>query len=140
MGNLVTVEANALLASSVTGASYTAATLPVNLALVTVIGTATTAGTEVSGGSYARQNTTSTTIWGTPSGGTITNSATPGVVSFTGMPACTIVGIELWDSHAGTPVRRWWGVLGTSGSPVTKTVNLGDTVTFAQSSLSISLS
>lgn len=137
MGNLVTVEANALLQSSVTGAAYTAGTTPINLALVTVIGTATSAGTEVTGGSYARKDTTTSTIWGTASAGSITNSA--GSVSFTGMPACTIVGIELWDSHSGTTVRRWWGVLGTSGSPVTKTVNLGDTVTFATSSLTISL-
>lgn len=136
MGNIVTVEANNILNASVAGGTYTPApTTPVNLALVTVIGTATTPGTEVSGGSYARVSTAAK--WGSAAAGAITNSA--GTLSFTGMPACTIVGIELWDS-AGTPIRRWWGVLGTSGTPVTKVVNVGDTVSFATSSISISLS
>lgn len=134
MGNLVTVEANAILTSSVTGSAYTAPTAPIKLALVTVIGTATTAGTEVTGGSYARQTIT----WGTASAGAIANATS--AVTFTGMPGpITIVGIDIWDSN-GTPVRRWWGVLGTSGSPVTKSVNSGDTVTFAIGSLSIALS
>lgn len=135
MSNIVTVEANALLASSVTGAAYTAATKPINLALVTVIGTATTAGTEVTGGSYARQAlvTSGTTVFGTASAGSITNSVS--AVSFTGMPGpITIVGIEIWDT-TGTPVRRWFGLLSAS-----KSVNSGDTVTFALSSLTISLS
>jgi hypothetical protein len=132
MGNIVTVEANALLASSVKGTAYTAATTPVNLALVTANGDATTAGTEVSGGSYARQDTTTGAFWGTPSAGSITNSL--GSVSFTNMPSCTIVGIELWDSHSGTTIRRWFGAL-----TATKVVNVGDTVTFASSSITISL-
>jgi hypothetical protein len=46
----------------------------------------------------------------------------------------TIVGIELWDSTGGTPIRRWFGALTAS-----KTVNSGDTVTFAASSIVISL-
>lgn len=129
MGNVVTVEANKLVTSSVTGASYTAATGAINLALTTSVGTATAAGTEVTGGSYARQPTTGT--WGTAASGTITNSV--GAISFTLMPACTIAGIELWDS-AGSPVQRWFGALTAS-----KTVNVGDTVTFATSSIVISL-
>jgi hypothetical protein len=108
MGNIVTVEANAILASSVNGTTYPLATRPVMLALITTAtpSTNTAAGSEVSNspgpGSYARQDTTTTTIWGTPSGGTITNSASPGTVSFTSMPACTIGGIELWDSAVRT--------------------------------------
>lgn len=200
MSNIVTVEANAILASSVTGTAYTAPTTPVNLALITDVSasSATAYGSEVSGGSYARVSTASQ--WGTASGGTITNT---GSMSFTGMPACTIAGIELWDSktrtltdlatttsttitsatalftqadvgaavtssggdipagariasvtngttavlsaaatgtHSGqnlviTGVRRWFGALSAN-----KTVNLGDTVTFATSSISITLS
>ena len=133
MGNIVTVEANKLLTSSVTGAAYTAATGAVNLALITTAtpSTATTAGSEVTGGSYARQATTS--AWGTASGGSITNSLL--AISFTGMPAVTSVGgIELWDS-AGTPVRRWFGTLAAN-----KTTNVGDTISFATSSIVIGLS
>lgn len=128
---LVQVEANGLLNSSVKGTAYTAATTPVKLALVTVIGSATAAGTEVSGGSYARQDTTTSTIWGAASAGSITNSA--GAVTFTNMPACTVVGIELWD-NAGTPIRRWWGNLSAN-----KTVGSGDTLSFATSSITITM-
>jgi hypothetical protein len=198
MSNIVTVEANAILTSSVTGATYAHAVTPVNLALTTTNGDATTKGTEVTGGSYARVTTASG--WATATGGSITNS---GTFSFTNMPSCTIVGIELWDSatrapsdfvtttssanissataaftsadvgqlitgtgvtggttiasvtdatHAvmsaaitgsggtgvtltiATPVRRWFG------SMTSKVVNSGDTVTFAASSISITLS
>lgn len=205
MGNIVTVEANAILASSVAGTAYTLATKPITLALQTIIGDATTKGTEVvntGGSTYARVDTTTSTIWGSASGGSITNSA--GVATFNVMPACTIVAIELWDSFPRvtstdgvttntspnissataaftsadvgtkitgtnipggttiasvtngttavmsanatgaasntifsivTPVRRWFGALSAN-----KTVNAGDTVTFATSSISITLS
>lgn len=129
MGNVVIIEANKLLTSSVTGAAYTAAATPVNLALTTTVGDGTTAGTEVTGGSYARVSTAAG--WGTASAGSITNT---GTFSFTLMPSCTITGIELWDSTGGTPIRRWFGALTAS-----KVVNLGDTVTFAASSITISL-
>lgn len=214
MGNIVTVEANAILTTSVTGATYTRGTLPIMLALITsaTASSATVAGSEVSNtpgpGSYIRQDTTTSNVWGAASGGSITNSVGAGI-SFTSMPACTIAGIELWDSlttsrttgadgvvtngspnvsaadgafTAGdvgakisgtnipsnttiitvtdsthvvmsanatpsssssttltiidnTPVRRWFGALTAN-----KTVNAGDTVTFAPSSISITLS
>lgn len=208
MGNIVTVEANSILGASVAGSSYPAPTKPITLALITdaTDPTATVKGSEVAntgGSTYARQDTTTVTIWGSPSGGSITNSATPGTVSFTGMPALVIKSIELWDSTPRnvadasitnlsttitsatlaftssdvgqkisgtgiptnttiasvtngttavmsaaatatntnvsvalvTPIRRWFGALTAS-----KTVNAGDTVTFAQSSISITLS
>lgn len=137
MGNVVTVEANNILGSSVAGGTYTAPTTPVKLALITTAtaSSATAAGSEVSGGSYARVSTASS--WGTASAGSITNSA---AFNFTGMPGpITLGGIELWD-NAGTPVRRWFGVLGSSGSPVTKSVNAGDTVSFAIGAITITLS
>lgn len=136
MGNIVQAEANALLASSVTGAAYTTATLPIQLALMTTNGSSTGAGTEVAGGSYTRQdlvNSSGTNVFGSASAGSITNSA--GSVSFTGMPGpITITGIEIWDS-AGTPKRRWFGALNGGD----KVVNEGDTVTFNTSSLTISI-
>lgn len=132
MANIVTIEANKLLTSSVTGAAYVAASGAVNLSLFTTAtaSTASTPGTEVTGGSYARQPTTG--AWGTAAGGSITNSVL--AISFTGMPAVTSVnGIELWDS-AGTPVRRWFGTIA-----LPKTTNVGDTISFATSSLVIGL-
>lgn len=203
MSNIDQAEANNILNASVTGATYNAVTTPVNLALIT---TATPSannlfGSEVSGGSYARVSTASS--WGAASAGAVTNSAL--ALSFTGMPACTIGGIELWDSQtrtktdgvlnttttitsatasftaadigrvvtnttnpswipAGTYIasvssgttailsaaatntgtsqtfiiggkRNWFGALSAN-----KTVNSGDTVTFATSSISITLS
>lgn len=140
MGNIVTVEANALLASSVAGSAYTAATKPIQLALITTTtpSTATAAGSEVTnagGSTYARKDLVTSapfTVFGSAASGSITNSAA--AVSFTNMPACTIGGVEIWDS-AGTPVRRWFGTLTAN-----KVINLGDTVTFNTSSLSIALS
>lgn len=135
MGNVVTVESNHLLDASLGTTAYTAPTGTVKLALITNVtaSTATTAGSEVSGGSYARQ---AITFASSTSGTATTNAA----INFTGMPgSITIAGIEIWDSN-GTPVRRWFGVLGSSGSPVTKTVNPGDTVSFASGAISITLS
>jgi len=50
------------------------------------------------------------------------------------MPACTVVGIEIWD-NAGSPKRLAYGPLTTS-----RTVADGDTVQFASSSIALSLS
>lgn len=131
MGNIVTTEATALLQSSVAGTAYTAPTTPIKLALITTTtpSTAAAAGSEVSGGSYSRMTIT----WNSASAGSISNSAS---ISFTGMPACTVGGIEIWD-NAATPVRRWFGTL-TGG--VTKTLGAGDTISFAASAISIALS
>jgi plastocyanin len=206
MGNIDISESNNILNASVTGATYNGPTTPINLALITTSNPSlnNAFGSEVSGGSYARQATTGgSNIWGSASGGSITNSV--GSVSFTGMPACTIGGIELWDSQTRTktdgvlnstttltsatasftaadigrivtdntvpaniptgtyiasvtnsttvilsaaatatasgqsitigPKRNWFGTLSAN-----KTVNAGDTVTFATSSISITLS
>lgn len=100
MSNIVTVEANNVLAASVAGTSYNAPTTPMKLALITTTtpSTASAIGSEVTGGSYARQSLAS--AWGSASAGSITNSAAS--VSFTGMPSCTIGGIEIWDSSTRT--------------------------------------
>ena len=127
MANLVSVEANALLAASSGQAVYVNPTAPVNVALVTATGTATTAGTEVSGGSYSRKAIT----FAAPSGGSITSNV---ALTYTNMPACTVTGVDEWDS-AGTPVRRWFGALSAS-----KTVNAGDTFSIAAGSYTKTLS
>jgi hypothetical protein len=109
------------------GLSSTAPTTPLKVALVTANGSDTAAGTEVTGGSYARQNLT---VAAAVSGAT-SNSAD---VVFTGMPAATVVGVEIWDS-AGTPVRLWYGPLAAS-----RTVDAGDELRLTAGSLALSLS
>lgn len=85
-----------------------------------------TAGTEVTGGSYVRKSLTV----GASSGGATTNSAD---LQWTGMPACTIVGWEIWDS-AGTPVRLWYGPLDAN-----KTLAAGDEYKITASNLALSI-
>lgn len=125
--NIVQVEANRLLDASFGTTAYTAPTTPMKLALDTANGTATAAGTEVTGGSYARQTITMSSA----SAGANANSAT---INFTSMPAATVTGVEVYDSN-GTPRRAWWGALTAS-----KTTGAGDTLSFAASSITASIS
>lgn len=113
MGSLVTVHGNNILDASLGTASFTATTTPLKCRLMTANGSSTSAGTEVTGGSYVHQTVTFNAA------SSLSASATA-TVSFTGMPAATVVGVELWDS-AGTPLRKHWGALAAS-----KTTNAGD--------------
>ena len=124
--NLPDTIENQLLDALVGTSSYTVTT-PIKLALVTANGSDSAAGTEVTGGSYARQ----TIAFDAASSGSIDNNA---AISFTGMPACTVVGIEIYDS-AGSAKRLAYGALTAS-----RTVTAGDTVQFAVSSITLSLS
>ena len=108
------------------GLSATAPTTPLKVALVTANGTDTAAGTEVTGGSYARQNLSV----GAAVAGATSNSAD---LVWTGMPAATVVGVEIWDS-AGTPVRLWYGPLSAS-----RTVAAGDELRLTAGSLTLAL-
>ncbi len=77
------------------------------LALTTTAPTESSAGTEVTGGSYARQPVT----WDDEGGG-VMSSASP--ISFSDMPTAELIGWNLYDS-AGTD-RKWYGVFsGVSG-------------------------
>lgn len=109
------------------GSSTTAPTTPLKVALVTAAGDDATAGTEVTGGSYARKTLTVAAA----SGGTVSNSTD---LDWTGMPACTVVGWEIWDS-AGTPVRWWYGPLDAS-----KSLAAGDEFKLIAGNLSLSVS
>ena len=124
--NLPDTIENQLLDALVGTSAYTVTT-PIKLALVTANGSDSAAGTEVTGGSYARQ----TIAFDAASSGSIANNA---AISFTGMPACTVVGIEIYDS-AGSPKRLAYGPLTAS-----RTVTSGDTVQFASSAVTLSLS
>jgi hypothetical protein len=107
-------------------AAFTQPTTPLHARLMTATGTATAAGTEVVGGSYAAQAVN----FGAASGAVAANT---GAVVFTGMPAVTVTGVEIWDS-SGTPQRLWWGPLSAS-----KTLNAGDTFQFDAAALAVSL-
>ena len=108
------------------GLTSTAPTTPLKVSLVTALGTDTAAGTEVTGGGYARQ----TLSVAASVNGATSNSAD---LAFTNMPATTVVGVEVWDS-AGTPVRLWYGALTAS-----RTVSAGDELRLTAGSLTFSL-
>lgn len=120
-------EASRLLRNSLGVAAGTSPTTPMMLKLATTTGSASAAGTEVVGGSYARQNLT--TALGTEANGSVT---TTGAVSYTSMPAATVTSAEIYDSN-GTPRRAWWGALTAS-----KTTASGDTLTFAAGAITVS--
>lgn len=123
--NLTDTVENQLLDALVGNASYTV-TAPIKLALVTANGSDSAGGTEVTGGSYARENI----AFGAASGGQIVST---GTISFGNMPTCTVVGIELWDSN-GTPKRLAYGPLSASKALVS-----GDTLEFAPGSVTMTL-
>lgn len=130
IANLTTTESNNILAAT----SGQAAFVPPSgglgsqrMALVTVTGTAAAAGTEVLGGSYARQLVT----YAAPAGGSISSNV---ALQYTNMPGpITVTGVEEYDANNTT--RRWFGNLSTP-----KPVNQGDTFTIAPGSLTKSLS
>tara|TARA_R110002073_G_scaffold316964_2_gene490153 strand:- start:1514 stop:1897 length:384 start_codon:yes stop_codon:yes gene_type:complete len=124
--NLPDIIENQLL-DALVGTSTYSVTGAIKLRLMTANGSDASAGTEVTGGSYVAQ----TIAFTTASSGAIENS---GAISFTGMPAVTVVGIEIYDS-AGSPKRLLYGAL---TSP--RTVTAGDTVQFASGAIDITLS
>jgi hypothetical protein len=124
MAAIVSVHGNALLDASLGTTALAATTAPIKCRLMTANGSGTVAGTEVAGGTYTPQTATF--------GAAAALLATcTGTLTFTLMPACTVVGVELWDS-AATALRKWWGALAAS-----KTVNSGDT--FSLTSLTVGL-
>lgn len=125
MANIVQTEANNLLNGWLGIAAYTAATTPMKLAISSTTTSATSAGTEATGNGYARQTIT----FSAPTAAVTSNSAQ---VSFTNMPAGTWTDINVYD-NAGN--RRAYGTLNAS-----KTTASGDTLSFAASAISISLS
>lgn len=123
MAALTTAEADRLTNASLNGTAYTLPTTPMKLALATTASSASAAGTEVTGGSYARQTIATTTSAGS-------GSSNSGVVTFTVMPACTVTHGDIYDSN-GTPRRAWWGALTAS-----KVLGSGDSISFAVSAIS----
>lgn len=127
---LTQTEANALANASMGGTAFTAPTTPMKVALTTTVGTATAAGTEVTGGSYARQ-----TLAITPASGS-TPGSNSGALTYSNMPAIGspgVQGVDVYDS-TGTPRRIWTGALTAA-----KTTNAGDTFTIAAGALTFQI-
>ena len=133
MAALVAVHANNILDASLGTATFVATVTPLKCRLMTAIGTATTAGTELAtGGSYVAGTGLSPA---TMAAAAAESAASSVALTQTNMPAATITAIELWDSAVTTPLRKWFGALTAN-----KTTNAGDTFTIAISSLTASLS
>jgi len=132
MAALVAVHANNILDASLGTATFVATVTPLKCRLMTAIGSATTAGTELAtGGSYVAATGLSPATCASASA---ESAATSVALTQTNMPAATITAVELWDS-AGTPLRKWYGALSAN-----KTTNAGDTFTIASGSLTAALS
>lgn len=124
--NLTDVAENLVLDWINVVGSPTRPTSPLKVALLTSAGSDSAAGTEVTGGSYARQNVT----FGSASSGAASNT---NLISFADMPAATVTSLAIYD-NAGSPVRIWHGTLSAP-----KTVNAGDTFQIAIGDLDVSI-
>ena len=124
-GNLTNYLENKLLDHFLGTTSYTMPS-PVYVALFTAAPGDAGGGTEVTGGSYARQ----TVAFSAASSGATSNSAN---IDFTGMPAATTVAIAIFDaSTSGNMLVH--GTLTTN-----KTTDAGDTLRIATGDLDISI-
>ena len=124
-GNLTNYLENKLLDHFLGTTAYTMPS-PVYVALFTVAPGDAGGGTEVTGGSYARQ----TAAFTAASSGATSNS---GNIDFTGMPAATTVAIALFDAiTSGNMLVH--GTLTTN-----KTTDAGDTLRIATGDLDISI-
>jgi len=123
-GNLTNYLENKLLDHFLGTTTYTRPT--VYVALFTVAPGDAGGGTEVTGGSYARQ----AAAFDAASSGATSNSAN---IDFTGMPAATTVAIAIFDaSTSGNMLVH--GTLTTN-----KTTDAGDTLRIATGDLDISI-
>jgi hypothetical protein len=109
--------------------AYTTPTTPIQLGVYSTASSDTAAGTEDTGGSYARQTMTFTT----PTSANPSVAATSNAQTYTNMPAVTSTDVNIWDS-AGTPIREAWGPMTAS-----KTTALGDTLAFAIAAVAVNL-
>jgi hypothetical protein len=128
-GNLSNYLENKLLDHFLGTAAYTMPTT-VYVGLYTVApsdtGTGTTGGTQVTGGSYARQ----TAVFSGAASGTTSNTAN---IDFAGMPAATTVAIGVFDALTSGNLLLW-GTLTAN-----KTTDAGDTLRIATGDLDISI-
>lgn len=108
--------------------------------LMSTAATETADGTEISGGSYVAGGVSLGTInttfgVGSYSGGVATVTNSGAAITQTNMPTVGTPGIVSASIYDNGPVRWWWGDM--QANVVT---NLGDTLTFNTSSITIQLS
>lgn len=99
---------------------------PIYVGLYTVAPSDVAGGTEVTGGSYARQTAT----FAAASGGSAANNAN---IDFTGMPACTVSAVGIFDGLTGGNLL-FWSTLATS-----RALLAGDTVRISTGALVVTL-
>lgn len=124
-GNLSNYLENKVLDHIMGTTTYTKPSA-VYVALYTAAPSDTGGGTEVTGGSYARQ----AAAFDAAASGATQNS---GNIDFTVMPACTVVAIGIFDALT-TGNLLVWGTLSTN-----KSLDAGDTLRIATGDLDISL-
>lgn len=124
-GNLSNYLENKLLDHFLGTAAYTMPTT-VYVGLYTVVPTDAGGGTQVTGGSYARQ----TAAFSAAASGTTSNTAN---IDFAGMPAATTVAIGVFDALTSGNLLLW-GTLTAN-----KTTDAGDTLRIATGDLDISI-
>lgn len=124
-GNLSNYLENKLLDHFLGTTSYTMPT-PVYVGLYTVAPSDSSAGTEVTGGSYARQTAT----FSAASSGATSNDAN---IDFTNMPSATVVAIGISDALTSGNLLVW-GTLTAN-----KSLDAGDTLRIATGDLDISI-
>jgi hypothetical protein len=105
-------------------------TLPFKVVLTTTLCTDTALGTEVSGGSYARQSLAGS--MGAATAASPSTKVSTAAITFSSMPACTWADVAIADS-TGTPKNMHF-----KGTPsLAKTVNAGDTALIPSGSLTL---
>jgi hypothetical protein len=104
-------------------------TTPIKLRLYTVVGSDASSGTELSTSAGYTAGGKTVTFAAASAGSQSSNAD----VSWTNMPAATIVAVETWDSNA-TPKRTFWGNLTAN-----KTTNAGDTLTVSSGTYTTTL-
>ena len=124
-GNLSNYLENKLLDHFLGTTAYTMPTT-VYVGLYTVAPTDAGGGTQVTGGSYARQTAT----FSAAASGTTSNTAN---IDFAGMPAATTVAIGVFDALTSGNLLLW-GTLTAN-----KTTDAGDTLRIATGDLDISI-
>lgn len=124
-GNLSNYLENKLIDHFLGTAAYTMPTT-IYVALYSVAPTDSGGGTQLTGGSYARQLAT----FSASSSGATSNSSN---IDFTGMPAATTVAIGIFDAITSGNLLLW-GTLTTN-----KTTDAGDTLRIATGDLDISI-
>jgi len=124
-GNLTNYLESKLIDHFLGTTTYTKPT-NVYVGLFTVTPGEAAGGTEVTGGSYARQ----VAAFGAASSGATTNSAN---IDFAGMPAATTVAIGIFDAITSGNMLLYGSLT------VNKTTDAGDTLRIATGSLSVSI-